>query len=167
MLKENLTSLRDAFKQIGGNGAWLLYDFVLRYGKTYRGGPLPKRYVRRIPKACFYNARRLVLAAKGLEYCEGYALRAKVPLPIHHAWAVKGGETVIDPTWSEPEDCEYLGITFDRKYLEHSLRYSGQFMTAYEALRIKFLTELYPEYAPVIEEAIKGAKCSGYERLFN
>jgi hypothetical protein len=162
MLKENLTSFRDAFKQMGGSCAWLLYDFVLRYGKVYRAGPLPKRYVRRTPKACFYNARRLVLAAKGLEYCEGYAIRAKIPLPIHHAWAVKG-ETVIDPTWGEPETCEYLGITFDRRYLVYPLRYSGQLLTAYETLRVEFLKELFPEYMSTLE----AAKCSGYVRLLN
>jgi hypothetical protein len=153
MIKENLISLRDSFKALGGNAAWLLYDFVLRYGKVYGGEPLPKRYIRRAPKACFYNARGLVLAAKGLEYCEGYVLRADLGIPIHHAWAVKAGK-VIDPTLRDPENCEYLGITFDRRYLEPSLRYSGQLLTAYEGLRVDFLKGLYPEYAPVIEQAI-------------
>lgn len=152
MLRENLTDLRDNFKMLGGNAAWLLYDFVLRYGKPYLAATLPKRYVRRMPKACFYNARTLVLRAKGLEYCEGYALRPNLGLPMHHAWAVKG-ETVIDPTWSEPETCEYLGITFDRAYLTYPLRYSGLLLTRFESLRDEFLGELYPDYRPVIEEA--------------
>ena len=89
MIKERLISLRDSFKSLGGNGAWLLYDFLLRYGKLYGGEALPKRYVRRTPKACFYNARQLVFASKNLEYCEGYVCRLSLPIPIHHAWAVK------------------------------------------------------------------------------
>lgn len=166
MIKENLTTLRDNFKSLGGNCTWLLYDFLLRYGKLYGGEPLPRRYVRRMPKACFYNARELVIRAKGLTYCEGYAMRASLPLPIHHAWAVKG-ETVIDPTWSDPEKCEYLGITFDRKYLKHSLRYSGQLLTHHETFRLDFLKELYPEYEPVIEEAISSYQGLNFKNLRN
>ena len=97
MIKENLTNLRDSFKTLGGNCAWLMYDFVLRYGKLYGGEPLPKRYVQRLPKQCFYNARGLVVRAKGLAYCEGYVIRIDLPISIHHAWAIKDGK-VIDPT---------------------------------------------------------------------
>jgi hypothetical protein len=159
MIKEHLTSLRDAFKTFRGNCVWLLYDFLLRYGKVYEGKPFPKRYVQRTPKACFYNARGLVLAAKGLEYCEGFVARIDLPIPIHHAWAVRE-ETVIDPTLRDPEKCEYLGISFPRQYLTPRLRYSGQLLTAYEALRVDFLKKLYPEYAPVIAQAIAEAQIS-------
>jgi hypothetical protein len=133
MLIENLTTLRDQFKLLGGG--WQFYDFILTYATFYPGAPLPKQYVRRLPRQCFYNARCLVRRSKNLEYCEGIAMRLdRIGLPVHHAWALKDGK-VIDPTWGNPENCEYLGIVFDRKHLIHSLRYSGQLFNQYGAVR--------------------------------
>ena len=60
-------------------------------------------------KACFSNALHYALD-NGLRYVEGVAIRIA---PIHHAWCVDAGGTVVDPTWDRPEDCAYKGIAFD------------------------------------------------------
>jgi hypothetical protein len=133
MLIENLTELRDNFKLLGMG--WEFYDFMLTYGTFWKGSSLPKRYVRRTPKQCFYNGRQLVRRSKALKYCEGIACRPELPLPVHHAWAIGVDHRVIDPTWDRPETCEYLGIIFDRSLLTHSLRYSGQLFNEWGALR--------------------------------
>jgi hypothetical protein len=143
MLIENLTLLRDQFKLLGCG--WEFYDFMLTHGTFWKGSSLPKRYVRRMPKQCFYNARQLVRRSKALKYCEGIACRPDLALPVHHAWAVDTDHRVIDPTWDKPETCEYLGIIFDRCYLTRSLCYSGQLFTTYGSLRLEFLKLLFPK----------------------
>lgn len=49
-------------------------------------------------KECWYNASVLAVSNQGLTFCEGYAVRDKLPIPIQHAWVTFKGRA-IDVTW--------------------------------------------------------------------
>src|SRR3954447_13150263 len=69
-------------------------DFVLKEGKPFlefsKDHPKPgerNRYKPRIPRQCYDNSYKAVLASKGrLRYVEGYAMSAF--LPVLHAWNI-------------------------------------------------------------------------------
>lgn len=123
------------------------YDFLLRHGRVFEsrllkadGMEVVKSAVgrRKLPvKECFSNAADVVLndASGRLQYCEGFAHRV---IPVHHAWAVLDGETVIDLTWNKRkrlmtsaslkskimgdlDDAAYFGIVFSRERLGKAL----------------------------------------------
>ena len=82
-------------------------DLVLQTGRAFAPAPLPRRYRRGVPKACFDNAYKLAVRA-GLRYCEGYAAGL---LPVEHAWCVDADDQVVDPTWTGDRlGAVYLGI---------------------------------------------------------
>jgi hypothetical protein len=51
---------------------------------------------------------------RGLTYCEGFVLRAAMPIAIHHAWAIDDDQRVIDVTLSDPKACIYRGVPIPR-----------------------------------------------------
>ncbi|CAB4130412.1 hypothetical protein UFOVP119_36 [uncultured Caudovirales phage] len=101
-------------------------EFVLRHAlPARRGSVLPAGVPMDQPKDCYRNAAHLAIANPGYTYCEGYAIRNSLPLPIQHAWVVDGIGRVIDSTWSEPERCQYLGVPFSRDELVRELTLNG------------------------------------------
>lgn len=114
------TSLKqqvDAFCHLGS----LLYAYVVQRGLVCRAERLPADIARGPKRQCYGNAMKLAFAnAKGLAYVEGYAL-STVGIAAAHAWCITEDQTVIDPTWDEPERCAYLGIPFNHSFLyEHT-----------------------------------------------
>lgn len=91
------------------------YDFILKYGRDCVAQPLPKRYRRGMPRACFYNARRRALKSKVLRYAEGFGMMPAVPILIHHAWLVDRDDRVIDVTWNLPETHQYFGLVIEKE----------------------------------------------------
>lgn len=71
---------------------------------------------------CFANASRLALL-NDLAYCEGYAVRGNLSLPLHHAWCVNDRGTVIDPTWDDGG--HYFGTVFSDVGLAEILDLTG------------------------------------------
>ena len=83
--------------------------FVLKNGTMRAGTLYPEEMM--TPKECFKNAFELASDNIGvLHYCEGYAIRNGIELPIHHAWCETEDGTVYDPTWTNGDKCEYLGV---------------------------------------------------------
>jgi hypothetical protein len=106
-IEEMLTTLIDMHARIGHPA--LLERFVLRNGRLGIAQPRPSYVKRGKPKLCFMNASQAMLY--GLDYHEGFVLRDSLPLAIHHAW-VQDGDRVIDPTLSDAEHCQYIGVLF-------------------------------------------------------
>ena len=67
-----------AWRALGASpGAWLTGELLVRWGITFNPAPLPAKIERGVPRACFYNARKLVARRRGtLRYAEGLAMAA-------------------------------------------------------------------------------------------
>jgi len=107
-----------AFQKLGHDMP--LFQFVLEHGRTFRAQPLPSGFRRGVPKECFNNALNLVIDdagnERGLVYCEGYAFRPGL-IPVHHGWCCDMEGNVIDNTWDDSEQCHYLGIPFNMRFI--------------------------------------------------
>lgn len=111
-IAEQLKRQIDGWEQIGG--AALMERFVLRNGKPFVGTAFSGR--RGTIKECYCNALEYADKDRSLLYVEGYAIRKNLGLLIQHAWAAKpDSDLVIDPTWDDPADCAYFGVTFTRE----------------------------------------------------
>lgn len=97
--------------------------FVLEHGKVWMPKALPDDVERGPSKLCFTNATKLTLARSDLRYCEGLAF--SIGFPMHHAWCVDEDGGVVDPTWSDPQDASYLGVTFPVETLIDWTRRNG------------------------------------------
>ena len=85
-------------------------DLLLEHGKEYRGSAFPLSMDRGPKKHCYKNALKLCYEHGELHYGEGYAVSAGLGVPLAHGWAVDPYGNVLDPTWDEPEKCDYFGI---------------------------------------------------------
>lgn len=116
MIRQRADHMRAAF------GRPLAMDeFLAEKGQAFTPQALPGGIAPGVPKECFSNAAFLVLAGIAPTYAEGYAMRPDLGLPIHHAWAADEQGRVIDPTWSSPEGCVYLGVGIGCGALEQAL----------------------------------------------
>jgi len=95
--------------------------YIAAYGEEHTAAPLPSDVGRGTPKQCYKNASLLVMEREDLDYAEGIAYSGELgDLPFQHAWAVTKDGTVVDPTWDNPENSKYFGITYDRgRYLKY------------------------------------------------
>jgi hypothetical protein len=118
----------------------------LSAGQYYKGQALPKRYRRRPPKACFYNARSLARGSKRLRYCEGYAMNLELPILFGHAWALDPADRVIDPTLEHPENYQFYGISMGDQFLTRERRYSGVLQNEF-GWREESFRQFAPEWA--------------------
>lgn len=143
VLRQYLTKMSEGFRRLGSSGGgWLMEEFVLREGIDCIAQPLPKRYVKRLPKQCFANARTLVRRARDLTYCEGFGWRAGLPLPLHHAWAIDHVYNVVDPTWDDPQDCTYVGVAIPRADLLANC--GSMLLTASGVMRWEYMVRRCP-----------------------
>lgn len=118
------TFLRERIEQWGAIGHPALMErFIDRNGTVFQ--PAPYAGVRMTPKMCFQNSTEFVYEHGGL-YAEGYGWRQGFPLLVHHAWVVKDGR-VIDPTWDQPETCQYIGVTLPPHELAREIAKSGYY----------------------------------------
>jgi hypothetical protein len=131
----------------------LLEQAVLLSGENFHPIPYPES-MRGEEKQCFCNATKLVLEdPENLTYVEGFAVRRRLALPIHHAWCVNKSNQVIDPTWTKPEECSYFGIKIPQEILERRMIETGFYgvLTTGEIIDPDFLVELVPELSKFIE----------------
>ena len=92
------------------------YSKVLASGKSFIPAKRPKGLRKKADKLCYMNAGRLALDDESLIYCEGFA-KSEIGFITEHAWCITSEGVVIDPTWKNPEKCEYFGIPFKLEYL--------------------------------------------------
>jgi len=122
-LREMIKQQCEAWRSLGHTD--LLGEFMLRNADRERQGQrLPKPFKKQRDKLCFCNAGGLLLKNKDSPYTyyEGYAARASIMFPIHHAWLVVD-DRVIDTTWRDPDEtCLYFGKPFS--YIEVATRVS-------------------------------------------
>lgn len=104
-------------------------SFTLRYGRSWTPAPFscPVPF-KAVKKQCHANAQTLLMTLEHMEparytYVEGYACSGSLsfPFPIHHAWLVTEDETVIDPTWDNPENSTYFGVPFATDYVNETI----------------------------------------------
>lgn len=100
--------------------------FVFRNGKLFTEFS-PLKVPRGPAKECFANATRLA-ENLNLRYCEGYVAMSDIPIPIFHAWVIKGNK-VVESTLIKRENVEYAyyGVVFSLKYLCETILKRGMF----------------------------------------
>lgn len=86
---------------------------VLRHGCAMPVGN--KRFRRGKMGECFKNAQ-LLATLKNLRYCEGYAIKEGIPIPLLHAWCLDKDGYVTDPTWQPTLRQIKKGATSRRAY---------------------------------------------------
>ena len=147
-LRDVLAAQIEAFGAIGGSN--LLGKIILKHGIYGRG--VRHSYLRGRMKECFSNAAHRALEGP-MHYVEGYAMRKGIGFPIHHAWNIDPDGEIIDVTWDDPWDCEYLGIKFTHDVLLRELLKNEVYglLAPFEMLNIDLLREID---ADVVDEAI-------------
>jgi hypothetical protein len=122
-LSQILQSYIDGFGRLGFPA--LMERFVVRNGSFTTGVALPSDFKKGRMKECFSNAAQLLDNHDGLTYMEGYGMTPGVPLPVHHAWCVNSKGEVIDTTWRDPAQCQYIGVAFTQEELWEQLDLHG------------------------------------------
>lgn len=111
--------------------------FKVQLSVPFKAAPLPASIERGEMRMCYQNASLLAMYRDDLTYVEGFAHCGLIP--VEHAWCVDAQGNVIDPTWDNPEECQYLGVPFKTDFLEESLHAQGMYgifggMQPYSAL---------------------------------
>lgn len=125
------------------------YKFLYENGRAWQSQPLPSGFRRGKPKLCYETAAKLALEDPSLIYVEGVAINL---IPTGHAWVVKPDGRVIDPTWKNPENCQYYGLAFQTGFLKKTVlkqKYWGLVGDTLTLARMeKLLTGLHPDFSP-------------------
>lgn len=97
-------------------------DFILKNGRPFEAGALPRGIRMGRPRECFRNAATLALRKPNLyTYVEGYAVNRWVAMhTVAHAWCVGPDNYAVDPTWDE--GTEYFGVAFRHDHLRRVLK---------------------------------------------
>ena len=101
--------------------------FVLKYGRHFKGQPLPARFRKGGFKLCFANSARMAERHRELTYVEGFAnapmLRERI---VHHAWCTDKDGLVYDRTWVFDPKREYFGVPLKLSLVRTLFRLSGE-----------------------------------------
>lgn len=115
LVQAALRQIVAGFDTLGHRGSVALQRTILEAGNPYIGSWQGHRYTARPERRCYQNAARLMKTSRlGLRYCEGYAVRPDLAIPIHHAWCLDRDNRVIDVTWRNAAEAHYLGVAFTR-----------------------------------------------------
>jgi hypothetical protein len=109
-----------------------IYEMLLKQGKVF-DGPIEAPLESIDTGNCFDNAYQYAAKYK-LKYCEGYACNG---MPGEHAWCVKRGKIVVDPTWGL-RGSDYFGyiVDLDSVYrLRSATGVPGVFCQSWETIR--------------------------------
>lgn len=87
---------------------------LVAHGRAFTPSAPPKGYRMGPMGQCYANAGRLASSMDDLFYCEGYALKDGIPMPLAHGWCCDKDGRVFDPTWRLVS--EYFGVAFKREY---------------------------------------------------
>lgn len=123
----------------------LLERFVLRNGTAFPALAKRPKGVRMAKQGqCYANAARLALRGVGT-YCEGFALRNKLPIPIQHAWVNVDGQA-LDNTWRNVDRAEYIGVEFTNEILTRGLLRTKVYgiLATYSTINIGLIEEIDP-----------------------
>ena len=120
--------------------------FVLKHGQDMEPEPYHP-YEMGTPKECFTNAGQAALWTD-LTYVEGYAVRPRLGILIHHAWLMDESGRAVDVTWENTENCLYFGIPFDAKTLRAEIRRTGYWglLDSGRGVNLEFLKSFDPEF---------------------
>lgn len=99
----------------------LLYRFLIRNGRELKGSKRPRYVHARKLGECFKNAAHCFWENEDFQYYEGLALNDGIPIPLAHAWNVRGDSEVVDLTWRKPEKATYLGVMVPKGLLNKTL----------------------------------------------
>jgi len=138
----------------------LMQRFVLNNGKEFIAMPFIGKHKK--PKQCYKNAMLFAYRylIKDIQYVEGYALRQSIGFPMEHAWCVhKETGVVLDPTWDNPEECEYFGVIIPMQKAMDTIIENGVYgiLDSGTRLNTKFMFEVDPSLARVVEECKRKA----------
>jgi hypothetical protein len=122
----------------------IMQRFILRNGEEFRSAPFTG--TRMTPRKCFSNAAELCGEGPAAYYAEGYGWRNDLPIIIHHAWCVDEKGFVIDPTWNDPEDCQYFGFKMKRSELWRRLASQSHYglLDSGRGFNLKLMQEIDP-----------------------
>lgn len=142
----------------------LLERFILRNGHTGKAQKRPKKWRKRPNKECFKNAAEFVIEnadyVKGKHpyiYVEGYALKPRLGVLIHHAWAEDEHGNVIDLTWEDPETALYYGVSFSLDDLRDELlknQVYGLLDLFAGGLNTELMFDTDPELRKIVQDVI-------------
>jgi hypothetical protein len=144
-LRDMLEMQAQIFEKLGAPR--LMERIVLKHGVGGMGSPHNFKMLKM--GECFYNAAvtACINNKHDLTYCEGYAIRQGLPLPIHHAWLMTPDNRVIDVTWNDATECEYLGLKIEdarlRRWLLKCKTYG--ILDTGRGLNIPFMREVDPD----------------------
>jgi hypothetical protein len=165
LIQELVQEERNQWKDMGA-GSWVLHEFLLRHGRTFKSQPLPSRFKFRPQRACYWNAQEVVQNSRGrLRYAEGYVWSPELTLLILHGWAVDDSDHVIDPTLrsdvhvSSSGKSQYFGIAFSPEtYKMMRPRGGGSLLDGECGYRTSWWIKMDPSFERVLEQARQYAK---------
>jgi hypothetical protein len=120
-------------------------NLVLAYGQPFT--KQIKSPFQGEPKSCFQNCYQALYDFPELSYCEGFAVKNHLGIPIIHAWLVNNNLEVVDPTWTKEglENCTYFGVVLTEDFVlemtEKTERYGileSDYVTNYQLQRQGF-----------------------------
>lgn len=149
-----LETLIKQYAQLGAG----YYRFLQAHGRLWTPQPLPEDIAPGPKKACFETAGRLALEDDSFTYVEGIAFNL---FPTAHAWVVREDGLVIDPTWDNPETCQYFGLAFTRDYLFETIERNKVWGIAPEMVPHDLVENpgaaLHPVWHPDADDPLKKA----------
>jgi hypothetical protein len=100
-----------------------LHTFLLRHGRAFAPRERPKNMRRGKMGYCYQNAISFLFknarrSSRKLVYCEGYAIKSDVGIPMMHGWLCDMEGNVIDLTWDDVTD--YWGVPFQFSFGERA-----------------------------------------------
>lgn len=145
-LAQALAAQIDSWAHIGHPAP--MERFVLKHGRDmspYADHP----YEIGTPKECFTNAGQMALWEGDLTYVEGFALRPRLGILIHHAWLMDQEGLAIDVTWTDTAECLYFGIPFDNSVLRSEIRRTGYWGLLDSGMGVNL--DFYQQFDPAFE----------------
>jgi hypothetical protein len=124
----------------------LIERFVSKHGRDM--SPRAKHgYEMGTPKECFCNAAQMALVTD-LTYAEGFAVRPKLGMLIHHAWLMDERGRAVDVTWEDTAGCLYFGVPFETKVMRTEIRRTGYWglLDSGKGVNIEFMQRFDPAF---------------------
>jgi hypothetical protein len=99
--------------------------FMMKLGRAWAPQALPVSVPRGPQRRCYENAGTLAIERPELTYVEGYAAAPGSIIPVNHAWCVDAEGRVVDNTFVEPENSQYLGVAISSTTLRALVMENG------------------------------------------